>query len=437
MDELAIRAENLGKIYHLYEKPIDRLKEALTFRKYYKTFHALQDISFEVKSGETVGILGKNGSGKSTLLKIITGILRPTNGHVSVQGRIAALLELGAGFNPEYTGIENVYLNGTIMGYSKEEMTKRLPQIIQFADIGDFINQPVKNYSSGMFARLAFAVAINVDPDILIIDETLSVGDLFFQNKCYKKFEELQKKGVTILFVSHDVSSIKKYCNRVLWISEGRQVDFGDKDEICVKYYNQEINDRNANNQLSSENEKNIEYGTLTVRSKQELEFPQFIYKFEVGGSREAEILSFRIKDSLGQETSFLEAGQTYSVHILGGFSKPFSDVLFGITMETAQGFMVLSVNNFIDNYVLKEVDPDKIYECIFIVQLPKLLRGRYLISPAIATGTQQHHTILCWYQNAVEIFIENDGYNLSLIELESEWIITEYDEKEVKFVGI
>ena len=204
MPNTAIKVSNLTKIYKLYDKPMDRLKESLhpLKKNYHKDFYALNDVSFEVKKGETVGIIGKNGAGKSTLLKIITGVLTPTSGDVQVNGRIASLLELGAGFNPEYTGIENIYLQGTLMGFGHEEMAAKVDEILAFADIGDFIHQSVKMYSSGMFARLAFAVAINVDPDILIVDEALSVGDAAFQNKCIRKMEEIGDKGITILFVS-------------------------------------------------------------------------------------------------------------------------------------------------------------------------------------------------------------------------------------------
>lgn len=207
MQEIAIAVNNITKAYKLYDKPTDRLRESLGLskQKRYKEILALNDVSFDVKKGECVGIIGTNGSGKSTILKIITGVLSPTMGSVQVYGRISALLELGAGFNPEYTGMENIYVNGTVMGFSREEIDARLEEIISFADIGDFINQPVKTYSSGMFVRLAFAVAINIDPEILIVDEALSVGDVFFQAKCYHKFEEFKKQGKTILFVSHDL----------------------------------------------------------------------------------------------------------------------------------------------------------------------------------------------------------------------------------------
>ena len=224
--EYAIDVRDVTKIYKLYDKPIDRLKESLNplHRNYHRDFYALNHISFQVKKGETVGIIGTNGSGKSTILKIITGVLTPTTGTVQVDGVISALLELGAGFNMDYTGIENIYMNGTMMGFSRKEMDEKLQDILDFADIGDFVYQPVKTYSSGMFVRLAFALAINVDPEILIVDEALSVGDVFFQAKCYRRMEEIRKSGTTILMVTHDMGSIIKYCDKVVLLNRGEFV---------------------------------------------------------------------------------------------------------------------------------------------------------------------------------------------------------------------
>lgn len=238
MSEPIVIIEDLIKTYRIYEKPIDRLKEALfPFKKIRsKQFDALNGISFEVQKGDAVGILGKNGSGKSTLLKIITGVLNPTTGNVKVNGRISSILELGTGFNMEFTGIQNIYLNGTIFGYSHEEIESRLDEIISFADIGDFIYQPVKIYSSGMFARLAFAVAINVDPDILIIDEALAVGDTRFQIKCIDKLKDLKEKGTTILFVSHATEQVKRFCNKAIWLKDGKIETMGESSEIADMY---------------------------------------------------------------------------------------------------------------------------------------------------------------------------------------------------------
>lgn len=234
-----INVKDLGKTYRLYQKAGDRLKEAvLPFKKnkLSRPFHALSDVTFSVETGETVGIIGKNGSGKSTLLKILTGVITPSNGTAEVGGKVSALLELGAGFNPEYTGIENIYLNGTIMGYSRAEMDGRMQDILDFAEIGDFVYQPVKTYSSGMFVRLAFAVAINVQPEILIVDEALAVGDYRFQAKCYNKFEELKAQGKTILFVTHDVDAVRRFCSRALWIHEGKLIMDGSVNDVTSRY---------------------------------------------------------------------------------------------------------------------------------------------------------------------------------------------------------
>ena len=236
--EYAIQVQDVSKIYRLYEKPIDRLKESLspTHKSYHRDFFALSNISFQVKKGETVGIIGTNGSGKSTILKIITGVLTPTTGNVRVSGVISALLELGAGFNMDYTGIENVYMNGTMMGFTRSQMDEKLPEILEFADIGDFVYQPVKTYSSGMFVRLAFALAINVEPEILIVDEALSVGDVFFQSKCYRRMEEIRKQGTTILMVTHDMGSVIKYCDRVVLLNKGHYVAEGPAGKMVDLY---------------------------------------------------------------------------------------------------------------------------------------------------------------------------------------------------------
>lgn len=246
-DEIAIEVENLGKCYHLYDQPRDRLKQMIlprlqraagaASRHYFREFWALKDVSFEVRKGEVVGIIGRNGSGKSTLLQLICGTLSPSGGRITARGRIAALLELGSGFNPEFTGRENVYLNAAVMGLKKEEVEERFDAIAAFADIGDFIDQPVKTYSSGMFVRLAFAVSVHVEPDILIVDEALSVGDIAFRNKCMDAIKKLVAKGVTILFVTHDLGTLQLLCSRVLWLAHGHLLASGDPVSIAQDYY--------------------------------------------------------------------------------------------------------------------------------------------------------------------------------------------------------
>ena len=235
---IAVRAENISKVYKLYDNPVDRLKESIHpfRRKYHTDFYALKDINFEINRGETVGIIGKNGSGKSTLLKILSGVLTPSTGRIMTNGNISALLELGTGFNPELTGIENVYFSGTIIGYSKEQMDAKLDDILSFADIGEFANQPVKMYSSGMFIRLAFSVATSIDPEILIVDEALSVGDIFFAAKSMMRMKKMIDGGATVLFVSHDATSVKSLCRKSILLDRGMILDFGKSDEVVERY---------------------------------------------------------------------------------------------------------------------------------------------------------------------------------------------------------
>ena len=241
MNDIAIKAEHLSKIYKIYENDIDRLKETFHpfHKRYSKDFFALQDVSFEIRRGENVGLVGKNGAGKSTLLKMITGVLTPSGGTLQVNGRIASLLELGAGFNPDMTGIENIYMNGLLMGQSRDEMNDKIDDIVAFADIGDFVKQPVKTYSSGMFARLAFAVNAFLEPDILIIDEALSVGDSFFQSKCMDKMRKMIESGVTVLFVSHDTYAVKNLCERAFYLQSGKLIMDAPAKDVIEVYRNE------------------------------------------------------------------------------------------------------------------------------------------------------------------------------------------------------
>lgn len=431
MKEPVVKIEKLTKVYKLYDNPSDRLKEALSIkkRKYHREHYALNDINFEVNKGETIGIIGTNGSGKSTLLKIITGVLTHTNGKVDVRGRIAALLELGAGFNPEYTGIENIYLNGTMMGYTKNEILEKIEDIIQFADIGEFINQPVKSYSSGMFARLAFAVAINVNPDILIVDEALSVGDVFFQNKCFRKFEELQRKGVTILFVSHDIHSIKQMCSKVLWIEKGKQIIFDDKQTVCSMYINKKIEEMNTNNINYTKDSYTIQ--NLDIQNKKI--YQKLNFNGESIKNKDVEILSFYILDENENKTNELEVLSKYKVTIVSKFNKEKENIIFGYSLESNKGIPVIGMNTFINNQEKTfNIEGNQIIECSFEFILPKIMKGEYLISPAIAQGNQDNHKILTWLHNCEKITIINDGYNISMIHLDSEIDIVALKEEQV-----
>ena len=268
MNDVVIKAEGLTKIYKIYERDIDRLKEAFHpfHKRYSRDFYALQDLNFEIKRGENVGLVGKNGAGKSTLLKIITGVLTPTSGTLQVNGRIASLLELGAGFNPDMTGVENIYMNGLLMGQSKESMDAKVDDIIAFADIGDFINQPVKTYSSGMFARLAFAVNAFVEPDILIVDEALSVGDAFFQSKCMDRMKRMIDGGTTVLFVSHDTFAVKNLCQRAFLVQAGKIILDSSAKEVIEAYRTML-----TQSQTTGEKSENLEQLMEVVRKSQEL----------------------------------------------------------------------------------------------------------------------------------------------------------------------
>ncbi len=341
--EYSIEVENLSKVYKLYDKPSDRLKEALSPVKkcYHKDFYALRDLNFKIKPGETVGFVGKNGSGKSTLLKLLTEVLTPTEGSLKINGKVSALLELGAGFNNEYTGMENIYLNGTIMGYSREEMDKRVDDIVKFADIGEYINQPVKTYSSGMFVRLAFAVAINVEPDILIVDEALAVGDVRFQLKCMDKFLEFKEKGITILYVSHDINSIKRFCTRAIWINEGHLEADGDVDLITDKYLDylkmldaQSEEKDDAKDNTGNDVAKSVAEGERDLESTVEI----------------AEVVSLKIMNSRGEETEEIEHGEKVSLTLTYYVNDTtIKNPVVGIALLRLDNLYVCGLNTLLD----------------------------------------------------------------------------------------
>ena len=350
MSETAIRVQNLTKMYKLYDKNLDRLKDSLglTKKKCYKEHYALNDISFEIKRGETVGIIGTNGSGKSTILKIITGVLNQTDGNVEINGRISALLELGAGFNMEYTGIENVYLNGTMIGFTREEIDAKLDAILEFADIGDFVYQPVKTYSSGMFVRLAFAVAINIEPEILIVDEALSVGDVFFQAKCYRKFEEFKKMGKTILFVSHDLVSINTYCDRAILLNKGVKVKEGEPKEIIDIYKKILVNQYD-------EVPKDEETETDVVKTEENVaEKEDVIYKEGMQqnpnvidyGDGSVEIIDFAVLDEHNQVTNTIESGTDLTVLMKVRFNRTIQEPIFAYTLKDIMGVELVGTNS-------------------------------------------------------------------------------------------
>ena len=431
----AIKVQNVSKIYRLYAKPIDRLKEAVNIfhKSYHSSFYAVKDISFQVGKGETVGIVGTNGSGKSTILKIITGVLRPSGGSVTVNGRVSALLELGAGFDPDYTGIENIYMNGSILGFTRDEMDGKMQEILDFADIGDFVHQPVKTYSSGMLVRLAFALAINVEPEILIIDEALAVGDAFFQAKCFHKLEEIKKAGVTILFVSHDIVSVKKMCSRAVWIEKGILQDVGDAKSICEKYLSMQI--RRQNEEISRMiGDLALDNVDVDIRKGKKKTFRSICKEqaAQVTGNGEGEIVSFYIMDQNGDEVSVLEVEKEYRFGLLAHFNCSLSNVLFGFEMENVRGVKLFSINNFLTDQVVKEVRSGEYVEAMFTLTLPRICRGEYLISPSLARGSQNSHVVVERVHNLQKITVDNQGYNLAVIDLDTRAEITEYTQDDI-----
>lgn len=349
MSETVINVKDVSKLYKLYDKPMDRLKESLglTKKRQYKEHYALRNVSFSVSKGETVGIIGTNGSGKSTMLKIITGVLNPTGGEVEIQGRISALLELGAGFNMEYTGIENVYLNGTMNGFTREEVDAKLDDILEFADIGEFVNQPVKTYSSGMFVRLAFAVAINIDPEILIVDEALSVGDVFFQAKCFKKFEEFKEQGKTILFVSHDTGSIQRYCDRVILLNKGQKVSEGDTKEVVDLYKKMLVHadevPEDEDIQDAREEEAESDDGTWKSHISVNPSFLEY-------GEKQAEIVDFAVKGEKGAYTNIVEDGTEFRVKLKVRFHEDVEEPIVAMTIKNVQGLEIAGTNTMYEH---------------------------------------------------------------------------------------
>ncbi|MEQ1590630.1 MAG: ABC transporter ATP-binding protein [Gallionella sp.] len=349
MTNIAIRVQNLSKCFQIYSTPRDRLKQFIFPRmqrvagqkpkQYFREFWALKDISFEIKRGETVGIIGRNGSGKSTLLQLICGTLSPTAGYVQTNGRIAALLELGSGFNPEFTGRENVYMNAAVLGLSKEEVDERFDDIAAFADIGEFIEQPVKTYSSGMVVRLAFAVAINVQPEILIIDEALAVGDAAFQRKCMRRIEELSQSGVTLLFVSHDTETIKKICSAAIYLSRGVVRDYGSAKEVCIEYERDLFGASKGRDKLNTSDESAVSDEPVVLD-------PELLVSNEkIYGDGRVSILDITLTNKSQQKVNVLNAGMEFVISYRVCFAEHVAKPAFGMMITNREGVCIFGTN--------------------------------------------------------------------------------------------
>lgn len=393
-----IEFQGVSKTYPIYDSPKGRLKELLTLnrRSFHRDFWALEDVSFSVERGRTFCIVGENGSGKSTLLQIVAGILRPTSGSVSVTGRVSALLELGAGFNPEFTGRDNVYLNAAILGLSAAQVDRVYRHIEEFAEIGEFIHQPVKTYSSGMVVRLAFAVAIHVDPDILIVDEALAVGDIYFRQRCLRKVHELRSRGTTILFVSHSAGDVKAIGDRALWLDRGHVRELGDTDRVIAKY-------------LAAMAEKDSSYlqtHVLPDRGQADLvqapevvtTLPNIDHRY---GDGRAEVLGILVTDPFGRRLAALQPLTRIVIRISARATQYLARPNIGFMLRNHLGIDFAGTNTTREGVELPPMNPGDTYTVDFHVDLPALYPGSFSFSPAIADGSLLSYRMCDWIDNA------------------------------------
>lgn len=426
IDVPAIEVKDVVKIYKLYDKPKDRLKEALGLgrKQVHKLHYALNGVSLCINRGETVGIIGTNGSGKSTILKIITGVLHPTSGEVHVDGRISALLELGAGFNQEYNGIENVYLNGTMMGFSEKEIDEKLPEILEFADIGAYVYQPVKTYSSGMFVRLAFAVAINIEPEILIVDEALSVGDVFFQAKCYHKFEEFKELGKTIVFVSHDLSSISKYCDRVYLLNKGTLLGEGTPKAMIDAYKRvlvgqYELPEQTEEGNLLHDKELRQAAGQAMTssgeRTANAAENPDLLEY----GTKQAEITTYYLTDDRGVRTTAVIKGSEFMLHMRVKFHQHIPAPIFAFSFKNVRGTEITGTNSMIEKAFLESVEPGQVKDVTF-TQKMSLQGGEYLLSMGVTGYNGDTFEVYHRLYDAMNITVISDKDTVGFYDMDS-----------------
>ena len=429
----AIEISHLTKIYKIFDRPIDRVKESLSpfHRRYSRDFYALHDFSLSIPKGETIGFIGRNGAGKSTLLKIITGVLTPSSGTVSVHGRIASLLELGAGFNPEMNGIENIYMNGTVMGIERKEMEKLVPSIIAFAGIGDFIHQPVKMYSSGMFARLAFAVNAAASPDILIVDEALSVGDIEFQARCYRKFEELRAQGCTVLFVTHDLNAVASFCSSAVLMEHGRLIQQGTPKEI-VNLYKRRLA-AEAARERDPEAAKRLEDAFARNQNGEAAEEGR-VWKsllrlnpdVEEYGDHAIEMTDFAIIRADGEITSLLPNDTPCDIRIAVRVNERVDHPIFAIAIRGLKGEHLIDTNTDILGWKDIRLAPGSAYTINFHIPRLPLRKENYLLSLGcteyVDKGLRVHHRLY----DVAFIEVTSSGETGGLVDIQPEIEIKE-----------
>jgi ABC-type polysaccharide/polyol phosphate transport system ATPase subunit len=401
----AIEFSRVSKSYPIYASPQLRLKELATLnrRSFHTDYWALRDVSFEVGRGETFCIVGENGCGKSTLLQICAGILQPTEGQVTVNGRVAALLELGAGFNPEFTGRDNVLLNGAIVGFSQKEMEARFREIEDFAEIGEFIDRPVKTYSSGMMVRLAFSVAIHVDPEILLVDEALAVGDVYFRQRCVRKVQELRGRGITILFVSHATGDVKELGDRAMWLQHGRVMEIG-KTDLVVSKYLAAMQEKDSEYRIHSADDHNRPPTPLQGPAEVVEGIPNIDHRF---GDRRAEVLGIAVMDTEGRRLSALVGNSTIVVRISVKAKSNIERPIVGFMFRNHLGADFAGTNTAREGYDLPPLLIGEVCTVDFYIDLPVLYASLFSFSPAVADGTLMYYTTCDWIDNALVLPME------------------------------
>jgi ABC-type polysaccharide/polyol phosphate transport system ATPase subunit len=398
----AVEFQGVSKSYAIYNQPGDRLKELLAFNllKRHKDFWALRDVTFDVKRGETFCIVGENGSGKSTMLQIVAGILQPTSGTAAVNGRVSALLELGAGFNPEFTGRDNVYLNASILGFTKKQIDERYADIAEFAEIGDFIDRPVKTYSSGMVVRLAFAVAINVDPEVLLVDEALAVGDIYFRQRCMRKVHELRARGVTILFVSHAASDVKAIGDRVLWLDHGRMVDLGEPDRVIARYLAAMTEKDSAYRHHHAARAPEIKRAAVQAPEVVE-RIPNIDHRY---GDGRAEVIGIAVLDERGAPVHILEPLSRVVARISVRAKDDIATPNVGFMLRNQLGIDFSGTNTAREGVELPPMQAGDVYTVDFHLDLPELYPASFSFSPAIADGGLDRYSMCDWIDNALAL---------------------------------
>jgi len=434
MTDIAIRVQNLSKCYQLYDRPEDRLKQSIYPRlqrlagkqpkQYFHEFWALKDVSFEIRKGETVGIIGRNGSGKSTLLQMICGTLSPTSGSVQTYGRIAALLELGAGFNPEFTGRENVYMNAAILGLSQEETDARFEEIAAFAEIGDFIDQPVKTYSSGMYVRLAFAVQVCVDPDTLIVDEALAVGDAYFVHRCFHRIREMKARGKTILFVSHDTGSVKNLCDRAVWIDVGTLRLIGDPDEITRQYRAYLFGIRVRNHQAIVFSNTTPSLKSPLKDGSPEKSIPNADRRL---GNRACRLLGVGIYTPTTYESVLeLKSGGEFLLRMsfINESLEAGSSLTIGYAMCSPKGEEIGAVNSAMERMEILSPAHGLVFTVRAHIVLPILHRGNYALSIAVTAESEAGVEVLDRVENAIVFYVAESSPVVGLMRFPTTFAI-------------